>query len=132
MFKIHTEYLGLTPCKDAYSEMTIDEIYNYLSMEAVLSIRINNQLLFEEQIAIVEFYWYFTKWYREYSAGNKLSFSYCSVEHVMPIITFTFNRNGNWEVDSIWKHCEKAVLVEDRLFSVEVAKLAKQLESVLG
>jgi len=70
MFTINIDFLGQQPPRAPYSRMSLDEIYGYLLWEADLTVTYNNQMLFSEEVAIIEFYWYLVNWYRRYLTGN--------------------------------------------------------------
>ena len=127
MFAINVNFLRQQPPKAAYSRMSIDEIYGYLSYEADLTIIYNNQVLFSEEVAIVEFYWNLVNWYRKYLTGNKEQFVYSTVEHIEPILVFSRQQNHNWIIDSIWRQCGKPALISEEILSSEVHKLLERM-----
>ncbi len=127
MFTIDVDFCGVIPPKATYSLMTIDEIYDHLCWEANLSIMYNNQLFFSERVAIIEFYWYLVRWYRKLCVGCKDQFLYSTVEHMEPILTFTFHPQNYWKVDSTWSQCEKIALVQEETLCMEVAKLLETM-----
>ena len=129
MLDINYHFLGSIPPKRAYSKMAIDEIYEYISHEAKLTITYNNIIIFAEEIAVVEFYWYISKWYEHCFTVHKKPFIYSTIEHSVPILTFNFHQNGFWEIDSIWKQCVKPVMVPEPLFLSTICKLINQFSS---
>ena len=131
MFTINLKFLGDQPPKAPYSRMPIDEIYDYLFWEADLSITYNNRIIFSEEVAIIEFYWYLLRWYRGYLAGNKEQFSYSTVEHTAPILVFSLKQNCYWEIDSVWKKCDKAVLVNEEMLCSEVHLFLERIMEVI-
>ena len=82
--------------------MTIDEIYNYISFDAQLTIIINNQKVFSEDIAVVEFYWFLSKWYNEYGIKKKESFKYNTVEYEETVLAFSNDYDNRWKISSPW------------------------------
>jgi hypothetical protein len=124
-------FLGPKPCKMPYSKMTIDEIYEHIAYDANLSITYNKHVVFAEEIAIVEFYWYLINWSRKFLAGDMIPFVYSSVEHIEPILIFSFLRNDDWEISSIWRKCAKPALIKTQTLRYEVSKLTSELISVL-
>ena len=127
MLTINFNFLGQQPPRAAYSRMTIDEIYGYLPWEADLTIVYNNQILFSEEVAIIEFYWYLVNWYRRYLTGNTDQFVYSTVEHTEPILVFSPQQNQYWEIDSVWKKSEQPVLINEEILHSEVHKLLKRI-----
>lgn len=123
MFTITIDFLGQQPPSASYSRMALDEIYGYLLWEADLTITYNNQILFSEEVAIVEFYWYLVNWYRRYLAGNADRFIYSTVEHTEPILVFSPQQNQHWKIDSIWKQCDKSALIKEETLLSAVHKL---------
>ena len=128
MFEIHVKFLEQQIPKGAYSKMSIDEIYDYLSWDACLTITHNNQNLFLEEVPIIEFYWYLVNWYSRCLVGNKDQFVYSTIEHIEPILVFSPQQNHYWEIDSIWKQCDKAALIEEETLYFEVHKLLKRIK----
>ena len=126
MFRINVKFLGQQPPRAAYSSMSIDEIYGYLSWEAELTITCNNQILFSEEVAIVEFYWYLVNWYCRYLTGKKDDFIYCSVEHTDPILVFARQQKHYWKIDSVWRQCDKPAFVKEEILYSEVHKLVEK------
>ena len=129
MLMINVKFLGQQPPKAAYSKMSIDEIYGYLPWEADLTVACNNQILFTEEVAIIEFYWYLINWYRRYLTGNTDKFAYSTVEYTEPILVFSPRQNQYWEIDSIWKKCDKPVVIKEEMLCYEVRKL---LEGIMA
>ena len=115
MFKIDVKFLEEHPPKAAYSDMSIDEIYCCLSWEAALNITYNNKVLFSEEVAIVEFYWYLVKWYHKCIAGKREPFVYSSVEYTDPILVFLPQPSHCWKIDSIWRRCDTPILVKEEI-----------------
>lgn len=131
MFTISVRFLGQYPPRAAYSKMSIDEIYDYLPWEADLTITYNNQIMFSEEIAIIEFYWYLANWYRKFLVEDKEPFVFATVEHLEPILVFSPQQNRYWTVDSTWRRCDEPALIkEDALYS-EVRNLLEKIMSAI-
>ena len=128
MFTIDISFLAQQPPRASYSKMSLDQIYSNLSWEADLTVTYNNQILFSEEVAIIEFYWYLAKWYCEYLSKNIDQFVYCTVEHTEPILIFSPWKNKYWKIDSIWKRCDKPAIIEEQTFCSEVYKLLKKIK----
>lgn len=131
MFEINVDLSRHIPPRAAYSRMTIDEIYGHVSWDADLNITNNDQIFFSEEIAIIEFYWYLTDWYRRYHTGNNVPFVYTSVEHTSPILVFLYQNGGIWEIDSPWRQCNTAILIEEQVFHTEIRNLVARLSFAL-
>lgn len=127
MFTVNVKFIGKHPPKAAYSRMSIDEIYGYLSWEADLTITYNNQILFSEEVAIIEFYWYLISWYRRYLAGNKHQFIYSTIEHTEPILVFSLQQNHYWKIDSVWRQCDEPALIKEEMLCSEVHQLVERI-----
>lgn len=127
MFEINVELAGQILPRADYSRMTIDEIYRHLSWEANLTITYGNQIFFREEVAIVEFYWYLSNWYREYLSGSCRPFVYSTVEYKEPILLFSYYDDKYWYIDSIWRQFEKAILIDNQVLYSEVSKLVEKL-----
>ena len=127
MFKININFSGQKPPKAPYSRMSIDEIYGYLLWEAELTVIYNNQIIFAEEVAIIEFYWYLANWYRRYLIGNADQFVYSTVEHTEPILVFSPQQNQYWKIDSVWKQCDKPALIKEEILHSEVHKLLERI-----
>lgn len=127
MFKININFSGQKPPKAPYSRMSIDEIYGYLLWEAELTVTYNNQIIFAEEVAIIEFYWYLANWYRRYLIGNADQFVYSTVEHTEPILVFSPQQNQYWKIDSVWKQCDKPALIKEEILHSEVHKLLERI-----
>ncbi|MBQ8741265.1 MAG: hypothetical protein IJY79_06925 [Clostridia bacterium] len=123
MFTIDIDFLGQQPPRAPYSRMSLDEMYGYLIWEACLTVTYNNQILFSEEVAIIEFYWYLVNWYRRYLTGNAVQFVYSTVEHTEPILVFSPQQNQYWKIDSVWKQCDKPALIKEEILHSEVHKL---------
>lgn len=128
MFTIDISFLAQQPPRASYSKMSLDQIYSNLSWEADLTVTYNKQILFSEEVAIIEFYWYLSKWYREYLSGHIDQFVYSTVEHTEPILLFSPRENQYWEIDSVWKQCGKPALIEEQAFCSEVHKLLEKIK----
>ena len=127
MFTINVKFLGQQPPRAAYSRMSIDEIYSYLSWEANLTITYNNQILLSEEVAIIEFYWYLVNWYRGYLTGSKDQFVYSTVEYTEPILVFDLQQNHYWKIDSPWRQCDKPALIKEEILYSQVHKLLERI-----
>ena len=127
MFTININFLGKQPPRASYSRMSLDQIYSYLSWEADLTIIYNNQILFSEEVAVIEFYWYLVKWYHKYLTGNTEQFVYSTIEHPEPILIFSPQQNQYWKIDSIWKQYGKPALIKEKMFHSEVHKLLEEI-----
>ena len=123
MFTISIGFLGQQPPRASYSKMSLDEVYGHLPWEADLTITYNNQILFSEEVAIIEFYWYLVKWYCRCHTGNASRFDYSTVEHTEPILVFSPQENQYREIDSIWKQCNKPALISEEMLLSEVHEL---------
>ena len=62
-FEMNIRFLESNVQKACHSIKTIDDVYEYISIEGRLVIKQNEQIMFSEDIAAVEFYWYISKWY---------------------------------------------------------------------
>lgn len=131
MFTININFLGDQPPKAAYSRMSIDEIYDYLFWEANLTITYNNRIIFSEEVAIIEFYWYLFRWYHGYLAGNKEQFSYSTVEHTVPILVFSLKQSCYWEIDSVWRQHDKPALIKEEILCSEVHLFLERIMEVI-
>ena len=131
MLKFVVDFPDHVPNKKQYSQLTIDQIYEYLSYEAKLTIACNNLIIFSEEVAIVEFFWYLSNWYKGFRAGNKDPFIYTTVEFTAPILEFSASEINCWRIDSIWKRCDEAVIVDDLAFSNEIDRLIRALKATL-
>ena len=131
MFTIKIDFLECQPTKASYSKMSLDQIYSFLSWETNLIVAYNNQVLFSEEVAIIEFYWYLAKWYRRYLAGNIEPFIYSTVEHTDPILVFLPQQNRYWKVDSVWKRYDKSTLIKEQELCSEVHKLLEEIKVVI-
>ena len=131
MFKIVVDFLNCNPGKKQYSKMTNDQIYEYLSYEARLTIFHDNQIIFSEEIAIIEFYQQLVIWHKGYKSGNRSSFLYTTVEHIAPILEFCAIDGSSWKIDSIWKRCYDPIIVDNLVFSNEIDALISFLNAVL-
>ena len=129
MFKFDIHFCGQVPPQKDYTEMTLDQIYEYIHWDATITIELNNQLFFSAEIAIIEFYWYLTNWVKVDPFSNKDPFVYSTIEHTKPVLTFFAKDNGCWEIDSIWKKKDRPILVEERMFFAEVYRLVDKLAS---
>lgn len=131
MFEMEIVLLEFSVQKAHYSSMKIDDIYEYLSIEGHLVVRQNKQIVFSEDVAAVELYWYISKWYRAESIKRKLSFRYTTVEYVEPILTFSYYHEKHWKVDSPWIKSTASLVVEERALESQVQKLICYLEENL-
>lgn len=127
MFTININFLEQHPPRAPYSRMSLDKIYGYLLWEADLTVIYNNQILFSEEVSIIEFYWYLVNWYRRYLMGNMDQFIYSTVEHTEPILVFSPQQNQLWKVDSVWKQCDKPALIKEEMLHSEVHKLLEEI-----
>ena len=128
MFTININFLGQQPPSAPYSRMSLDQIYSsYLSWEADLTIIYNNQVLFSEDVAIIEFYWHLVNWYRRCFTGDAVQFVYSTVEHTEPILVFSPQQNQYWKIDSVWKQCGTPALIEEQTFHSQVHKLIEEM-----
>ena len=121
MFQMRVNFLQHPP-KANYANMSIDQIYTYMFWEAELTILYDDYVIFSEVVAIVEYYWYLVNWYRKYLAGEKRPFTYCTVEHSVPILEFLPLGNDCWKIDSIWNKCNKSFWVKETALCSEVRK----------
>lgn len=131
MFTINVDFLGQLPPRASYSKMSIDEIYGYMLWDADLAITYNDQILFSEEVAIIEFYWYLFRWYRRCLAGHEDQFAYSTVEYSAPILVFTCQPNHNWEIDSVWKKCGDPVLINEDMLLSEVQQLLLRIQMAI-
>lgn len=125
------DFLDHFPNKKQYSQLTIDQIYEYLSYEAKLTIVCNNLIIFSEEVAIVEFFWHLFNWYKGFRSGNKDAFIYSTVEFTAPILEFSAPGINCWRIDSIWRRCNEAVIVDSLTFSNEIDGLIRALKATL-
>ena len=116
--------------KAQYSSMTIDEIYDHISIEGHLTVSLNEQIVFSEDIAAVEIYWYLAKWYRAGGIKRKVPFRYTTVEWVGPILTFSYCHGDHWRVDSPWIKGPASPVVEEYELESQVQKLIGHLAGV--
>ena len=129
MFKINYSILSDIPPKKHYSEMSIDSVYQYISYEAQLEIMYDGEILFSEEISIIEFYWYLLNWYKNDYMGNRNPFTYTTVENTEPILTFEFQQDNSWKIDSIWKRCKNPAIVFETDFHTEISNLIIKMSS---
>lgn len=130
MLKIDVKFLegqSLLRTND-YTHMSIDDIYSYMFYEAELIIKNDDMIFFDEEIAVIEFYWYLVKWYSEYLKGSLKPFVYSTVEYVEPILVFSLQQNNLWKIDSIWKKCDDALIIESKIFNYEISELINKIE----
>lgn len=130
MLKMNVKFLegqSLLRTND-YSRMSLDEIYSYMFYEAELIIKNDEMIFFDEEIAVIEFYWYLVKWYSEYLKGSIKPFVYSTVEYVEPILVFSLQQNNLWKIDSIWKKCDDALTIESKIFNYEISELINKIE----
>ena len=123
MFEIEIVLHEIGVQKAKFSSMKIDDIYEYLPIEGRLTIRKNNQTIFSEDIAVIEFYWYIFNWYKEEGIERKLPFIYTTVEYFEPILEFTYCHEGYWRVHSPWIKSQTPIIVEEHTLSSQVRKL---------
>ncbi len=123
MFEMEIALLEPSVQKAHYSSMKIDDIYEYLSIEGHLTICQNKQIVFSEDIAAVEFYWYLLKWYRAEGISRKKSFRYTTVEYVEPILTFSYYHGNQWIVDSPWIKRPTSLVVQENVLKSQVQNL---------
>lgn len=131
MFQITVDFRGHLPNKKHYSKMAIDQIYEYLSCEARLIITYEDKIIFSEEVAIIEFYWYLLNWYNQFKGGRKIPFKYTTVEYVAPILVFSVHGVNCWEIDSIWKCCDEPIIIDNMVFFREIDKLIGVLYTTL-
>lgn len=116
--------------KAHYASMRLDDIYPYLSVEGTLTVAHNDQIVFSEDIAAVEFYWYLANWYGAESIKRKIPFRYATIEYYEPILSFSYSREDQWNVESPWIKGSPLLVPEDLLES-QVQKLLSGLAAVL-
>ena len=107
--------------------MSVSSFATTLSWVANLTITYGNQIFFREEVAIVEFYWYLSNWYREYLSGSCRPVVYSTVEYKEPILLFSYYDDKYWYIDSIWRQFEKAILIDNQVLYSEVSKLVEKL-----
>lgn len=131
MFEMKIDLFKQNVHKARYSLMKIDDIYEYLSVEGNLTIIENKQLFFSEDIAVIEFYWYITKWYKADGIKQKNPFRYTTVEYIEPILTFSFDHGNLWIIDSPWKTSHTHLVVEEHTLESQVQKLIDSLAETI-
>lgn len=124
MLRIRAVYSALPAISGGLS--SIDDVYGYMEYEAELIIEYGGGVFFSEEVAIVELYWYLSRWYGAVSSGKEENFTYPTVEHTKPILTFTRSGDKTWIIDSIWGKCSPAAVGERDLFE-QVAGLIEAL-----
>ncbi len=112
--------------KAHYASMRLDDIYPYLSVEGTLTVAYNDQIVFSEDIAAVEFYWYLANWYRAESIKRKIPFRYTTIEYFEPILSFSYSGENQWNVESPWIK-SSPLLVPEALLESQVQKLVSGL-----
>lgn len=130
MFKIDLYISDIPVLSKKYFDMTIDDVYNYISCDAKLTIVHKNLLFFFEEISIVEFYWCLCNWYDRYKEAKGESFIYNTIEHTKPIMEFSKVDDKFWKIDSIWRCLDKPIIIEEADFVREIKKLIQQLVSL--
>ena len=131
MFKMDVSVSDISIPKNAYSKMTLDQIYDYMSYDANVVISYKNSVFFEEEVAIVELYWYLCHWYETYQSGMVIPFEFSTIEHTEPILVFSKSGDGHWIMDSIWKHLDDPICMEENDFIDEVKNFLENLCSAL-
>ena len=111
--------------------VTIDDVYEYIFIEGHLEIIKNKQIVLSEDIAVVEFYWYISKWYSEGSIKQKLEFRYNTIEHIEPILLFSYYHDKLWKISSPWLKSATDIIVEEHVLESEVNRLICYLEKEL-
>ena len=102
-----------------------------MEFEATLIIEYNNSIFFSEEVAIVEFYWYISRWYKEISSGINKEFVYSTIEYTKPILTFSNLNDKVWVIDSLWRKSnpiaddETVIFEQVRNFISKVTRLLK-------
>lgn len=128
MFEMDIELLGSNVQKACNSIKTIDDVYEQLSIEGHLEIIQNNQIVFSEDVAAVEFYWYISKWVSVGSINKKLEFRYTTIEHIEPILFFSYYHDKLWKISSPWIKSVTDIIVEEHVLESQVNKLIRCLE----
>lgn len=132
MFEMTINLLGPKMQVINHTIITIDDVYQYLSVEGHLEISHNKQIVFSEDVAAVEFYWYIFKWYRVSSIEQKIPFSYNTIEHVEPILYFSHFHDQLWKVDSPWMKTTIPVIADEHALESQVYRLIGYIEKNLG
>lgn len=130
MFEIKIQYSELPTISNCLN-LSIKDVYNYMEFEATLIIEYNNSIFFSEEVAIVEFYWYISRWYKEISSGINKEFVYSTIEYTKPILTFSNFNDKVWVIDSLWRKSnpiavdETVIFEQVRNFISKVTRLLK-------
>ncbi len=130
MFEIKIQYSELPTISNCLN-LSIKDVYNYMEFEATLIIEYNNSIFFSEEVAIVEFYWYISRWYKEISSGINKEFVYSTIEYTKPILTFSNLNDKVWVIDSLWRKSnpiavdETVIFEQVRNFISKVTRLLK-------
>ena len=109
--------------KAPFSLMNIDEIYDYMYIEGHLNIALDKQVVFSEDIAVIEFYWYIVKWYRQNNLNQNTPFVYSTVEYTEPILTFSIFDNEHWQIRSPWLEVAVPVIVSNYELETQIKKI---------
>ena len=132
MFELDIDLIEPNVQKAHYSSMNMDNILECLSTEGHLSIIQNGQIVFSEDVAVIELYWYISRWYKAGSIKQRLSFIYATIEYIEPILSFSYYKEGQWKVNSPWMKNGTSVIVEEHVLESQVQKiicfLANKLE----
>lgn len=132
MFYIGLSFVGEIPPRKEYSQMSIDQVLLHLSYEAVLSIMFNDNVVFEAEISVIEFFWYLINWVNQNTKDNEVTFIYKTIENDEPILSFTSLRSGCWEIDSIWMNSSTPLIIDHNVFWHAVDHLVNQLETTIN
>ena len=125
MFEMDIKLPGANVQKACHSIRTIDDVYEYLSIEGHLEIIQDDQIVFSEEVAAVEFYWYISKWLSAGGIHQKLAFRYTTIEHVEPILYFSYDHDQLWKISSPWMKSAADVIVEEHVLASQVNKLMR-------
>lgn len=128
-FEMNIRFLESNVQKACHSIKTIDDVYEYISIEGRLVIKQNEQIMFSEDIAAVEFYWYISKWYNAGGIKQKSEFRYTTIEHVEPILFFTYDQDEQWRISSPRMKDAAEIVAEEHILDSQVKKLICCLEN---
>ncbi|MBC6310001.1 hypothetical protein HCJ66_10660 [Listeria sp. FSL L7-1582] len=99
-----------------------------MNIEGDLNIVINNQIFFEEPIALYEFYCYLDRWLYDWEKGHKISFEYVSMEsEENPLLAFKLTTSG-FQIFSVWQQYNSEEIFDTNDFKDYIALITGQIE----
>ncbi len=131
MFEIAIDITYPTAQRQDYLSMSIDEIFNYISFDGHLTIINNNQTVFSEDVPVVEFYWYLSKWYREGGIKKKELFKYYTVENDDSVLVFSNDFENRWKISSPWIKTETPCFVTGNELDSQIKKILNDIGLVI-